>query len=164
MTPLERLLAIEEIRQLKARYFRCVDSKDWDGLAALFAPDACFDRRGAVNLFDPWNRTFTPPLAEEPDVRVGREAIVRMVREAVEHLHTVHHGHIPEIEILDERTARGLWPMEDELRDRERRLVLRGRGHYHETYERLPAGWAIKTTRITRLALERGDGAADPTG
>ena len=164
MTPLERMVAIEEIRQLKARYFRCVDTKDWQGLARVFAPDAAFDRRGAVNLYDPWDRTYTPPLPAEPDVRIGRDAIVQMVREAVGDLHTIHHGHVPEIDILDARNARGLWPMEDELRDRQRRLVLRGRGYYHETYECLAGTWVIKTTRISRLSLDRGEDASALTG
>jgi hypothetical protein len=31
MTDVERLLAIQEIEHLKARYFRCVDTKDWGG-------------------------------------------------------------------------------------------------------------------------------------
>ena len=40
MDDLERLVAIEEIKQLKARYFRCMDTKDWEGFAEVFAPDA----------------------------------------------------------------------------------------------------------------------------
>jgi len=39
MTDIERFLAIEEIIQLKARYFRCTDTKDWAGFAAVFAKD-----------------------------------------------------------------------------------------------------------------------------
>jgi len=34
--PLERLVAIEEIKTLKARYFRFVDTKQWDDLRACF--------------------------------------------------------------------------------------------------------------------------------
>ena len=34
MTTVDELLAIEEIKQLKARYFRCVDTKDWEGFGA----------------------------------------------------------------------------------------------------------------------------------
>ena len=34
----EELDAIEEIKSLKARYFRCMDTKDWDGFQAVFAP------------------------------------------------------------------------------------------------------------------------------
>jgi hypothetical protein len=40
---IEKLLAIEEIKNLKARYFRCVDTKDWPGFQAVFAPNARFD-------------------------------------------------------------------------------------------------------------------------
>ena len=39
------LWAIEEIKRLKARYFRCMDTKDWVGFEALFAVDAVFDMR-----------------------------------------------------------------------------------------------------------------------
>src|SRR6266487_3963844 len=44
----ERLEAIEEIKQLKARYFRCMDRKDWDGFASVFAPDARMDVSGEL--------------------------------------------------------------------------------------------------------------------
>ena len=30
---------IEAIKQLKARYFRTMDTKDWDGFADVFAPN-----------------------------------------------------------------------------------------------------------------------------
>ena len=43
MNQIDKLLAIEEIKQLKARYFRFVDTKDWTGFAGLFAADAVFD-------------------------------------------------------------------------------------------------------------------------
>jgi hypothetical protein len=41
--PVARLIAIEEIKQLKARYFRCMDTKDFVGLRTVFADDATFD-------------------------------------------------------------------------------------------------------------------------
>ena len=43
MTEIEKLLALEEIKLLKARYFRCVDTKDWEGFKAVFAHNAHFD-------------------------------------------------------------------------------------------------------------------------
>ena len=46
MTEIERLTALEEIKELKARYFRCLDTKDWAGLQAVFSDDAEFDMRG----------------------------------------------------------------------------------------------------------------------
>src|SRR3546814_6402828 len=44
------LLAINEIKSLKARYFRFVDTKDWVGLATLFTPDATMLDRKSTRL------------------------------------------------------------------------------------------------------------------
>jgi hypothetical protein len=162
MNSIERLLAIEEIKQLKARYFRFVDTKDWEGIATLFAPDAQFERRGAVNVLDPWSGAWIPPLPEEPDVRSGRAQIVEMMRDAVADFRTVHYGYMPEIEVFDDLTAKGIWAMSDEIRDVGHRLVLRGCGHYHERYEKGPAGWLIKTARITRIQLLLGGTEGQP--
>jgi len=162
MSPTERLLAIEAIKQLKARYFRCVDTKDWEGVASLFALDAQFTRSGAVNVLDPWTGAFNPPLPAQPEARIGRVEIVKMIRAAVEQVRTVHHGFMPEIEILDEDRAQGIWAMSDEIRDKDYRLVLRGCGHYHETYERAAAGWLIKTSRISRIQLLLGESEGRP--
>ena len=40
---LRRLLDIEEIKRLKARYFRTLDHKDWDGFGRVFARDAVLE-------------------------------------------------------------------------------------------------------------------------
>ena len=40
MTENEQILALEAIKKLKARYFRCLDAKDWAGYLAVFTPDA----------------------------------------------------------------------------------------------------------------------------
>ena len=48
MTDLEKLLAIEEIRQLRPKYFRVIDAKEFDQLEELFTPDAWFDSQDAV--------------------------------------------------------------------------------------------------------------------
>jgi hypothetical protein len=162
MTPADRLLSIEAIKQLKARYFRFVDTKDWAAIGTLFAPDAEFTRSGALNVRDPWSGAFNPPLPPMPDVRIGREGIIEMMRAAVEDFRTIHHGYTPEIEILGDDRATGIWAMMDEIRDRQYRLVLRGWGHYHETYEREAGGWVIKTARIARLQLQLGPTETGP--
>ncbi|MGB8362944.1 MAG: nuclear transport factor 2 family protein, partial [Rhizomicrobium sp.] len=74
---------------------------------------------------------------------------------------STHHGHMPDIEILSPDTAKGVWAMEDILRLPKDSpapggyTYLHGFGHYHETYVRGPAGWRIKTVRLTRLYVER---------
>lgn len=155
----DRLAAIEDIRRLKARYFRCVDEKDWDGLAAVFAPDAVFDHSRGGSIRDPWTGAWDPPLPAEPILSIGRDAIMARIRRVVEALRTVHQGFMPEIEILDDRSATGIWAMSDQLYDRAGRLILSGSGHYRESYERRADGWAIKTIGLTRLWVIRGDGA-----
>ena len=45
MDEIERMTAIEDIRRLKARYFRCLDTKDWDGFRDVFASDGEMDMR-----------------------------------------------------------------------------------------------------------------------
>jgi hypothetical protein len=162
MSPTERLLAIEAIKLLKAQYFRMVDTKDWEGIAGLFAPNAEFTRSGAINVLDPWTGAYHPPLPPEPDVRRGRGEIVKMMRAAVEHVRTIHHGYTPEIEILGGGSATGIWAMCDEIRDKDYRLVLRGWGHYHETYEKNADRWLIKTARISRIQLLLGTTDGEP--
>lgn len=157
MDDLRRLIATEDIKQLKARYFRCMDTKDWDGLATVFTPDAVFDLRDVASLRHPVTGQWSPPPGGEEAVFVGRDNVLAMIRASVERLITVHHGHMPEIDITGETSARGVWAMEDVIHSAsgEPAFHMHGRGHYHETYERLAAGWAIKTTRITRLHLIR---------
>ena len=48
MNDIDKLWAIEQIKQLKARYFRSMDTKDWAALEAVFAPDAVMDMRSEM--------------------------------------------------------------------------------------------------------------------
>lgn len=148
MNGVDRLLAIEEIRQLKARYFRAMDTKAFDELHTVFADDAVFDFREALR--DPIHGT-PAPFEEHPPVS-GREAIVAHIRSALEHAVSVHHGHVPEIELLSEDQARGIWPMEDVVKNGT--FSFRGWGHYRETYVRTAAGWRIQTSQLTRLRVD----------
>ncbi len=157
MDDLQRLLSIEDIRQLKARYYRCMDTKDWAGLAKVFAPNAVFDLRQVNSVRHPLTGEWDPPHGGEDTVHRGHDAVLSMIRNAVQNLVTVHHGHMGEIEITGETTARAIWAMEDLILNApgEPNLRMNGTGHYHDTYVKLADGWAIETTRITRLHLQR---------
>jgi hypothetical protein len=146
MSDLERLAAIEEIKQLKARYFRSMDTKDWAKLEAVFSPDAELDMRGEA---------ADKSKAAEGLV-IGAAKIMPFIRNAVIDLVTVHHGHMPEIEIISLTTAKGIWAMEDLLRwpPGAALKTLHGFGHYHETYRRLEDGWRIQTSTLTRLRVD----------
>lgn len=148
MTGIDKLLAIEEIKQLKARYFRCMDTKEFDGLHTVFADESTFDFREALR--DPI--VGTPPQFEAHAPVSGREAIVSHISGALQHAVSVHHGHMPEIDITSATTARGIWPMEDVIRSGT--LSFRGWGHYRETYLHTDRGWRIATSQLTRLRVE----------
>jgi hypothetical protein len=138
-----RLEAIEAIKVLKARYFRYMDTKDWDGFADQFAPDAVMDVSGEMgDAADP-----------ESGVIRGNREIAGFVRETVGDVVTVHHGHMPEITVTSPTTATGIWAMEDVLRWPEGFPIrsMHGYGHYYETYEKLDGRWRITTLRLTRL-------------
>ena len=145
MEPVEHLMATEEIKQLKARYFRCMDTKDWSGFEQVFAADAVMDMSSEMR-----DQTTRGGITR------GAAQIAAMVRTVVGPVVTVHHGHMPEIEITSPTTARGVWAMEDKLRWPEGSPVrtMHGYGHYHETYERTDDGWRIKTITLTRLRVD----------
>jgi len=69
MTDVEKLLALEEIKQLKARYFRCMDKKDWKGYLAVFTPDATLDSSESSSPTDyrgePLRKLYAPHVYEQ---------------------------------------------------------------------------------------------------
>ena len=142
MTDIEKLMAMEEIKALKARYFRCVDGKDWEGFAAVFAADAAFDISQDV-----------PGC-----ILVGIEKILETVRPPLQGCVSVHHGHCPEISITSETTAEGIWAMEDMLRWNEGAAspvhAMHGYGHYLETYRKIDGAWRIQTMKLTRMRVD----------
>jgi hypothetical protein len=150
MTDTETLLAIEAIRKLKAAYFRCMDTKNWVELAGLFAEDAVFDVRGALEL-----PKSDDEYAKEPVVK-GRKAIVDYISTGLSPVTSVHHGHMPEIEITTTTTGKAIWPMSDLLAMPPGApfKLFRGYGHYRETYVREGGSWRIATLQLRRLYVE----------
>jgi hypothetical protein len=140
------LRAIEAIKALKARYFRLVDTGDWDGLRQLFTDDASF---------------AFPGLGDFDDVDAALAAIKAALGEAT----TVHHGHMPEITLIGPDTAEGIWAMDDYVLrgegftpipgyPEEFQRGLHGYGHYFETYRREGGDWRIASLKLVRLHVE----------
>jgi ketosteroid isomerase-like protein len=133
---------IEAIKQLKARYFRLLDTKQWERWGDVFAEDAVLEH--------PANR---------PQPLSGRAEIVATVSAGLAGRVTVHHGHMPEIEITGERTAKGIWAMYDlllkPLPDGNGEARYEGYGHYLERYTKGDDGrWRIAHLHLRRLHLE----------
>jgi hypothetical protein len=148
MDTLARLVAIEDIKQLKARYFRTLDTRDFDGMAQVFCRDAVFDcTEGPV----------VTPLHGQPDglpgpVKRGRDEIMAWIRESFATRTCVHHGHCHEITIDSDTEAHGVIAMEDYIQDADRvTRLIHAAGHYHERYRIEDGAWRIAQTKLTRL-------------
>lgn len=133
---------IEAIKQLKARYFRTMDTKDWAGMRRVFTDDVVMDTSEAGG-----------------DVIAGADEFMAFLEPTLADVVTVHHGHMPEIELTSPTSARGTWSMEDMLRWPDG-SELHGYGHYHETYEKADGVWRIKSSKLTRLRLDHTQHAA----
>jgi hypothetical protein len=131
----ETLPAIESIKQLKARYCRYLDTKDWAAWRTIFADDFVSDTSEAGGRV----------IAGADDfVAFTRRALGRPAQP------TAHQVHTPEIELTSATTARGIWALQDVVRFGPG-VTLVGYGHYHETYESVAGQWVIKTSKLTRL-------------
>jgi hypothetical protein len=126
---------IEAIKQLKARYCRYLDTKDWDRWRDLFTYDFLGDTTEAGGT-----------------LIVGADRFLVYTRRTIGKVSqlTVHQVHAPEIELTSATTARGVWAFTDVVRLLPA-VTLHGYGRYHETYEKFDGRWRIKTSKITRL-------------
>lgn len=156
MDPLTRLVAIEEIKQLKARYFQHLDAKQWGELANLFTADAHIDySRHAQDLIDNHAQVdLEPPPSEW--VFSGGAAAVAFLSPLLATVISVHHGHDPQVTLTGPASATGRWTLYDRLEFAD--VVYHGYGHYEEDYCCLNGHW-----RISRLVLFRQRSAFSPT-
>jgi hypothetical protein len=144
---LQQLSDLEDIRTLKHRYFRCIDTADMDELAQLFVDDIAVDYRGGgyrVRL-------------------TGREAMLEFLANSF-HSDAVamHHGHMPEIRLTGEDSAEGVWYLEDIFIDAAARTQTTGSAIYRDRYRREADGWKIAASeydRIIELVQPLPDGA-----
>ncbi|MEP6625218.1 MAG: nuclear transport factor 2 family protein, partial [Acidimicrobiia bacterium] len=108
MTPAD-LVEIEAIKQVKYRYFRFLDLKQWDDMESLFVPEAtCAYSAGAYSY-------------------EGREAIIEFFRKAMgrETFLSSHKAHHPEITLTGTATATGIWSLDDWVVDTQWELDIR---------------------------------------
>ena len=138
--PAQLLYEIEQIKQTKARYFRFLDTQQWTLWRTCFTDDMQFS------------------LGEDPNpVTSSGDAFVAYVAKMLADTVTVHHGHMPEIELTSATTAKGIWAMFDWVEyQREPERSFQGYGHYLEDYEKgIDGRWRIQSLRLTRLRTDR---------
>lgn len=142
----EGLSDLENIRAVKAQYFRSVDLKQWDQLREVFTDTAKFEGL--------WAASDTPEgFVSNIQNNLGPEVI------------TIHHGYTPQFTRLDDDRIRGVWAMTDYLTwpPGERAYLgvslpgqcgVRGYGFYEEEYLRTAQGWKIDFLRLSRIRID----------
>jgi len=135
---------IEAIKRLKYKYLRCLDTKRWDELAETFTEDA-------TAAYDSGRYSYA-----------GRNAIMEFLRDALgsPKVVSMHHGHHPEIELIDSANARGTWYLEDMVIFTEANMVIRGAAFYDDSYVKVGGRWLIRHTGYARTfeeMLARGE-------
>jgi hypothetical protein len=141
MDKIERLEAIEAIRDVKARYFRAMDCKQWDDLATCFTRDLAVVTPDGV-VYAKGGPVYAASLQHSLTTAVS-----------------CHQGLTAEIDVRDFDHAKAIWAMQDviEWADRHPRAGWKsivGRGHYHETYRVEDGTWRIATLTLTRVRLD----------
>jgi hypothetical protein len=135
----ERLLALEEIRSLKARYCRTVDARDWDAWRECFTDDIAF-------------YLTSKPL-------LGVEALLEFGTRYLEGATSVHQVHAPEIAFTSDTEATGIWALHDILLWTEPNMFgvtsMVGYGSYHERYRRVDGTWRISEVKVSRFHVEQ---------
>ena len=138
MSTLESFTAIEAIKQLKARYFRALDSKEWDLMKTCLADECIAKYDGGKYSFE------------------GRDGIVEFFSSYMDDpkLIFMHQGHHPEIELISESEATGIWYLQDIVINLNNNTTLRGAGFYHDKYIKIEDKWHIIETGYERTFEE----------
>lgn len=131
---LQQLLDYKEIIELKARFGRLADAKDWEGFKNLFTPETTFDL-GAGQLMH------------------GGETYAYAVRDMLEGAVSLHRFLMPEITFHSATEASGIWMINDYNEwptDPETggRCGYKGYGREYETYRKIDGEWKITSWRL----------------
>jgi bile-acid 7alpha-dehydratase len=155
MTTIEELEArirkledIEAIKQLKYKYWRCLDQKRWDEMAECFTVDATVSYGGGKYRF------------------AGRDRIIEFLRSAMgveSGTIGIHHGHHPEIEITSPTTARGCWALHNYLLNAPQQRGVREGAFYEDAYVKIGGAWKLQHTGYTYVFHEEWSRADTPS-
>jgi hypothetical protein len=124
----------QAIADLKFRYVRHLDTKQWESLKDLLTEDATASYGGGAYLCE------------------GREAIMDfLVTNMSSHtLHTAHRVSQPEITVSGS-AATGRWALSDTVVDTTLGVFISGAAYYEDTYVETEDGWRIASTGYRRL-------------
>jgi len=128
-----RLEDIEAIRYLQAKYQRCLDTRDFDGIAE------CFDDE-VVSSYGNGSMAYE-----------GKQAVMEFLCSVMKlNMPSTHLIHGGEIDILDAGNARAKWYLEDYLLHDLYQMKLHGAAIYDVQYVKKDGRWLIKVIGYER--------------
>jgi len=132
---LNSYLEIEQIKQLKYRYFRALDCHDWGLFESCLSEDVKTALDSGKYSFD------------------GRAAFVDGLKAIMDRpsLLSKHQGHHPEIELVAPDRAKGTWYLGDQVIDLEHGWMLHGTALYQDEYVKHEGAWRIRATGYRRV-------------
>lgn len=132
---------INDIKDLKSRYFRALDTKNWDALEATLSPDVSTSYSNGKLVFH------------------GPKEVTDYFKEVMPATEiTLHQGHNPEITIESETVAWGKWYLQDILIFTEGNpyagTQIQGSAIYTDKYVKVDGQWLIQETGYLRVYEE----------
>jgi len=128
-----RLEDIEAIRQLQAKYQRCLDTRDFDGIAECFADEV-------VSSYGNGSMSYK-----------GKDEVIHFLCSVMTlkmpSTHLIHGG---EIDIIDPEHGHAKWYLEDHLEHEKYLMKLHGAAIYDVDYIKRDGRW-----QITSIGYER---------
>ncbi|PIG09695.1 nuclear transport factor 2 family protein [Comamonas sp. 26] len=132
---MQTLFDIEEIKQLKARYFRGIDTCQLELLHTVLSKD--------VHI-----RFDSPTYQYEIN---GINEAMDFYRNAFTHRRFgMHNGHTPEINVEGD-SATGIWYLNDLFINLDEQTILTGSALYEDCYIKVAGQWRIQRTGYKRL-------------
>ena len=132
----QRLFDIEAIKQLKHAYFRCLDTANFEEIGTLFHEDVTVHFSGG---------TYEWKLA-------GRDEYLDSLKKSFHRESVGHHnGHHPEIQILGETEATGIWYLADNMWMLNAQFFTTGTAIYWDRYLKVDGRWVIRDTKYRRI-------------
>ena len=133
---LQQLSDFEDIRTLKHRYFRGIDTADETLLRTLFTDDVYVEYRGGEYLV---KLEGLEPMIDFLLTSFNSDSLA------------MHQGSMPEITLTGENDAEGIWYLEDLFVSFERQDYTIGTAIYRDRYVRVDGAWKIARAEYDRI-------------
>ncbi len=130
---IQRLEDIEAIRYLQSKYQRCVDARDFNGIAECFADTV-------VSAYGNGEMSFN-----------GKDMVIGFLMKSMSldmpSAHMIHGG---EIDIIDTANAKAKWYLQDFLINKTYNITIQGVAIYDIKYIKQDGKWLINEIGYTR--------------